>query len=140
MIIDHVRNKEELKRLYSSRPMPNQYDFKWLINNPNLFCFYGEKKGDLRGFITVQEEEVEGFNGKVLTLSGTSVRGNMADNIQAIITVCNAFDDDMYSLTPLKHAELVLKKAGFTKIGNNLFVRYKNGKIKQSTELCDRKL
>jgi hypothetical protein len=127
MIIDHIRDMKELKKLFSDRPMPCQYEFDWLVNNPNLFCFYGANKGDLKGFITVQIEEVE-LNGKpekVLTLSGTSIRKNMSNIIQAIITVCNAFDDDMYSVTPLKHAGLVLKKAGFKKIGTNLFVRYK---------------
>lgn len=121
MIIDKVRDIKELKKLYESRPMPSQYDFDWLVNNPNLFCFYDELKGFLRGFITVQTE-----NGK-LTLSGTSIRKNMSDNIDAIVTVCNAFNDDMYSYTPLKEAGLVLKKAGFKHIKNDEYVRYKNG-------------
>lgn len=121
MIIDKVRDIKELKKLYESRPMPSQYDFDWLVNNPNLFCFYDELKGFLRGFITVQIE-----NGK-LTLSGTSIRKNMSDNIDAIVTVCNAFNDDMYSYTPLKEAGLVLKKAGFKHIKNDEYVRYKNG-------------
>lgn len=121
MIIDKVRDINELKKLYDNRPMPSQYDFDWLVNNPNLFCFYDENKGFLRGFITVQIE-----NGK-LTLSGTSIRKNMSDNIDAIVTVCNAFNDDMYSYTPLKEAGLVLKKAGFKHIKNDEYVRYKNG-------------
>lgn len=121
MIIDKVRDINELKKLYESRPMPSQYDFDWLVNNPNLFCFYDELKGFLRGFITVQIE-----NGK-LTLSGTSIRKNMSDNIDAIVTVCNAFNDDMYSYTPLKEAGLVLKKAGFKHIKDDEYVRYKNG-------------
>ena len=121
MIIDHCRDERELYDLYTLRPMPNQYDWDWLLNNPNLFCFYDEKQGFLRGFITVQRE------GKYLTLSGTSIRGNMSDNIQAIIKVCNAFNEDMYAFTPLKHAGLVLRRAGFKHIKKDKYVRYKNG-------------
>jgi hypothetical protein len=121
MIIDRIRDKNEFECLYMSRPMPSQYEFEWLVNNPNLFCFYDELNGILRGFITVQKE-----NG-VLTLSGTSIRGNMPENIEAIIAVCNAFDEDMYAYTKLKHAALVLKKAGFKHIKDDEYVRYKNG-------------
>ena len=121
MIIDHIRDEEEFKRLYESRPMPSQYDFKWLLNNPNLFCFYDELSGILLGFITIQRE------GKYLTLSGTSIRKNMPNIITAIITVCDAFNEDMYAFTPLKHAGYVLKKAGFKHIKNDKYVRYKNG-------------
>ena len=121
MILDRCRDTEELKRLYESRPMPSQYNFDWLLGNPNLFCFYGETKGDLRGFITVQVED------GLLTLSGTSVRHNMPDNVDAIIMVCNAFNQDMYAFTPLKHAAKVLKMAGFEHIENDKYVRYKNG-------------
>ena len=121
MIIDHIRDVEEFRRLYNDRPMPNQYDFDWLVNNPNLFCFYDEEKGFLRGFITIQTEN--GF----LTLSGTSIRKNMPDNIEAIIKICNAFKEDIYSFTPLRHAGLLLKKAGFENLGNNKYVRFYNG-------------
>lgn len=126
MILDHCRDIDELKELYNERPMPCQYDFEWLIHNPNLFCFYDEDFGYLRGFITVQDEEIENI-GKVLTLSGTSIRGNMPDNIDAINMVCDAFNQDIYSWTELKHAALVLKKAGFRKIGTKLYMRFKNG-------------
>ena len=125
MIIDHCRDEKELYELYFLRPMPNQYDFEFLMQNPNLFCFYDEKLGFLRGFITVQTEDIDGV--KRLTLSGTSIRGNMPDNIDAIIAVCEAFNEDMYAVTPLRHAELVLRKAGFVKLKEQIFVRYKNG-------------
>lgn len=129
MEIDHIRDIDEFINLYNTRPMPNQYELEFLINNPNLFCFYDEEEGFLRGFITIQREEFKELDGQtVLTLSGTSIRKNMADNIQAIIKICNAFDDDMYSYTPLKHAALVLKKAGFEKLKDKIFVRYNNGK------------
>lgn len=118
MIIDHIRDKNEFKRLYDERPMPSPYDYDWLINNPHLYCFYDDK---LLGFITVQRE------GEELTLSGVSIRKNMSNIIKAIITVCEAFNEDMYSYTPLKHAGLVLKKAGFKHLENDKYVRYKNG-------------
>ncbi len=130
MIIDHIRNMEEFKKLYESRPMPSQYDFEWLVNNPNLFCFYDELKGFLRGFITVQVEDGE------LTLSGTSIRKNFKDNIEAVKTICNSFKQDIYSYTRLKEASLVLKKSGFEKIytDNNGITkwRFKNGQEKCS--------
>lgn len=130
MIIDHIRDMEEFKKLYESRPMPSQYDFEWLVNNPNLFCFYDELKGFLRGFITVQVEDGE------LTLSGTSIRKNFQDNIEAVKTVCNSFKQDIYSYTRLKEASLVLKKSGFEKIytDNNGITkwRFKNGQEKCS--------
>lgn len=130
MIIDHIREMEEFKKLYESRPMPSQYDFEWLVNNPNLFCFYDELKGFLRGFVTVQVEDGE------LTLSGTSIRKNFKDNIEAVKTVCNSFKQDIYSYTRLKEASLVLKKSGFEKIytDNNGITkwRFKNGQEKCS--------
>lgn len=130
MIIDHIRDMEEFKKLYDSRPMPSQYDFEWLVNNPNLFCFYDELKGFLRGFITAQVEDGE------LTLSGISIRKNFKDNIEAVKTVCNSFKQDIYSYTRLKEASLVLKKSGFEKIytDNNGITkwRFKNGQEKCS--------
>lgn len=124
MIIDHIRDEKEFKKLYDDRPMPSPYDYDWLIKNPCLYCFYGETDGKLKGFITVQRENVD------LTLSGVSVRKNMSDNIQAIITVCDSFNEDMVAYTELKHAGLVLKKAGFEHIKDDKYVRYKNGKEK----------
>lgn len=121
MIIDHIRDIEEFKALYDGRPMPVSYDYDWLIKNPCLYCFYGEEKGDLRGFITVQREDGE------LTLSGVSVRKNMPDNVDAILTVCEGFDEDMYSYTEVKSAILCLLKAGFKHLKDNKYVRYKNG-------------
>lgn len=122
MIIDHIRDIDEFNKLYNDRPMPSPYDYNFIINNPCLYCFYDKENGDLKGFITVQEEEGE------LTLSGVSVRKNMSNNVNAIIEVCNAFDKDMYAYTPLKEAGLILRKAGFKKIDNDKYVRYKNGK------------
>ena len=121
MIIDHIRDMEEFKKLYDERPMPSPYPFEWLIKNPCLYCFYDKAEGFLKGFITIQRENNE------LTLSGVSIRKIMPDVVNAIITVCDSFNEDMYSYTPLKHAGLVLKKAGFTKIDKDKYVRYNNG-------------
>lgn len=122
MIIDHPRDIKEFKKLYESRPMPYQYDFNWLVNNPNLFCFYDEFTGILRGFITIQLE------GNELTLSGISIRKNFKNNIDAINKICDSFKQDIYAYTPLKHAALVLKKAGFEKLHNDKYIRrFRNG-------------
>lgn len=119
MICDHIRDSDELKLLYYKRPMPNQYDWDFLINNPNLFCFYDEKSGKLRGYITVQRE------GGKLTLSGASYRKNLADNVNAIVMVCNAFNEDMYSFTKVKPAKICLLKAGFKHIKGDMYIRRK---------------
>ena len=54
MIIDHCRDEKELFALFKERPMNDgQYSFNHIINNPNLFCFYGEKEDNrLKGFIS----------------------------------------------------------------------------------------
>ena len=129
MIIDRIRDIEEFKKLYESRPMPIQYDFDWLINNPQLYCFYDEEKGFLRGFISIQREK----DGE-LTLSGTSIKNNYLNNIEAVKTVCEAYNEDIYSYTRLKWAGLVLKKAGFKRLDNkDRYMRYKyNGKQEKS--------
>lgn len=124
MIIDHIRDYDEFKKLYEDRPMPSPYDYDWLIKNPHLYCFYENDK--LLGFITIQRE------GGELTLSGVSIPKNMSNIITAIITVCESFKEDMYSYTPLKHAGLVLKKAGFIHLKDDKYVRFKNGKKRRT--------
>ena len=123
MIIDHIRDLTEFWRFYNRYPMPEeaQYEFEFVVNNPNLYCFYDEKTGKLKAYITMQKED-----GK-LTLSGASCRKNFLDNINAIIKVCNAQTEDVYAITKVKQAKLLLRKSGFKKIGQDLFVRYKNG-------------
>jgi hypothetical protein len=136
VIIDRCRDVEELKRLYDSRPMPFQYEFEFLINNPNLFCFYDEQEGFLRGFITVQYEYDEGE--RVLTLSGTSIKKNFKDNVDAIEMVCSLFDEDIYSFTPLREAGLVLRKARFERVDNKgkYIRRRKLNGFKISSKIC----
>ena len=122
MIIDKIRDEKEFKKLYDERPMDDgifTYDF--IINNPHLYCFYDETDGSLKTYANVYED-----SGK-LFISGASVRKNMPDIINAIITICNAYDKDMYADTDKKEAKLCLLKAGFKKLEDNLFVRYKHG-------------
>lgn len=118
MIIDHCRNREEFEKLYNDRPMPNQYDIDFLLNNPMLFCLYDDDNdGGLKAYITVQKEDNE------LTLSGASYPKNMPDNTQFIIKVCNAISDDIYSYTDKKEAALMLRKAGFKKVSDNKYLK-----------------
>ena len=119
MIIDHIRDIKEFKELYDSRPMPIEYDYDWLIKNPCLYCFYGEEKGERRKDRQRKKKASE----KIFL--PVSVRKNMPDNIAAIITVCNGFNEDMYSYTKVKSAILCLLKAGFKHLKNNKYVRYK---------------
>ena len=119
MDIDHIRDLEEFRAFYNKYKMPNQYDFDWLIANPNLFCVYNEQ--GLCGYITVQRED------GLLTLSGASVRKNMQENIKFINMVCDAFDEDMYAFTRVRPAIAVLRKANFKKVYDDKYVRIKKG-------------
>ena len=121
MIIDHIRDMEEFRAFYNKYKMPYQYEFDWLVNNPNLFCLYDESSV-LWGYITVQREE------GLLTLSGASKRKNMTVNIQFINMVCDAFDEDMYAFTRVRPAIAVLRKAGFKKVYDDKYVKTKGGK------------
>ena len=123
MIIDHPRDLKEFKDFYIKHPMNDgifSYDF--ILNNPNLYCFYGEDDNKLKGYIFIYTDET-----RKLYLAGASIRKNMTDNIKAIIKVCNSFDNDIYSDTDKKEAAICLLKAGFKKIKDNKYVRYKNG-------------
>lgn len=134
MICDKIRDKKEFLDFYNMYKLPNQYDWDFLCNNPNLFCFYDEEEnGKLRGYITVQRETVisplsnsppKGEN-TYLTLSGASVRKNMSDNIDAILMVCKAFNEDMYSFTRVKPAKICLLRAGFKHIKDDMYIRRK---------------
>lgn len=121
MIIDKIRDKKEFEEFFKSRPMDDgifSYDF--IANNPHLYCFYDEEKGFLRGYINIYRH----IDNK-LFLSGASIRKNMPDNISAIIKVCEAYSEDMYSDTDKKEAKICLLKAGFKKIKDNLYMRCK---------------
>jgi len=121
MIIDKIRDTKEFYELYKNRPMDDGiFSYEFIINNPHLYCFYDEKKGFLKAYINIYRDEL----GRLL-LSGASIRKNMPDNIDAIIKVCEAYKEDMYSDTDKKEAKICLLKAGFKKLKDNLFVRYK---------------
>ncbi len=124
MIIDKIRDEKEFKDLYLNRPMDDgifSYDF--IINNPHLYCLYDEEKGNLKGFVNIYRDNETNR----LYFSGAGVRHNMSDNIQAIIKICDAYNENMYADTDKKEAKICLLKAGFKKSKDNLFVRYING-------------
>ena len=125
MIIDRCRDIDEFYNFYKTHPMDDElYSYNFILNNPHLYCFYNEDNGILEGFIFITQSK-----NKDLYLSGAGIRKNMPENINAIIKVCEAYPKNMYSETDKKPAQVVLRKAGFKKISNNIFVRYKNGKI-----------
>ena len=127
MIIDHIRDDDEFKIFFKKHPMNDGiFSLDFIINNPHLYCFYDELRGFIRGYINVYRNET----GK-LFLSGAAKRKMLPDIIDAIITICNAFEEDMYSETDKREAKIALLKAGFKKINDNLYVRYKDGKEKQ---------
>ena len=124
MIIDYVRNVDELKRMFKTRPMQTDvYDIDFILNNPHLYCFYHEETGELLGFIFITENKGRLF------LSGVTIKetiNRMAEINTAIITVCNAYNQAMYSDTDLKHAQYVLRRAGFKRLRRtNIFKRSK---------------
>lgn len=123
MIIDHIRDNDEFKTFFKKRPMNDGiFSLDFIMNNPHLYCFYDKLRGFLKGYINVYRNET----GR-LFLSGAAKRKILPDIITAIITVCNAFDEDMYSETDKREAKYALLKAGFKKVSENLYVRYKNG-------------
>lgn len=122
MIIDHVRNLEEFKRMFEIRPMQTDvYNLDFILNNPHLYCFYSEDTGELYGFIFITENKGRLFLSGV---TGAKFPYRMAEINTAIITVCNAYNQDMYSDTDLRHAQYVLRKAGFKRLRHtNIFKR-----------------
>lgn len=123
MIIDHIRDLEEFKAFFENHPMNDGlYSYEFIKNNPHLFCLYNEITGVLEGYISIATNST----GK-LYLSGAGIRKNMLENINAINKICDAFPCDMYSDTDLRPAQMVLLKAKFKKVDNNLYRRIKNG-------------
>ena len=55
--------------------MPNQYDFDWLIANPNLFCLYNDE-------LCFMGDIFRNNEGGLLTLSGASKRKKYAREYQ----------------------------------------------------------
>lgn len=125
MIIDHIRNLDEFKKLFIERPMNQDvYSFDFIVNNPHTYCFYTDDK--LKAFIFIAK------HGKRLFLSGASRPKMMEENIAAINAVCGAYDEPIYSDTDIKAARLVLLKAGFKRLRNtNIYKRSKLNVKKQ---------
>lgn len=125
MIIDRIRDFKEFKNLYESRPMQTDlFTLDHIINNPHLYCFYGESDSKLKGFIFITRDK----KGR-LFLNGVSVPKNMSDNKDAIIKICDGYRQDIYSDTDLKHAIYMLKQSGFKHYkGITYLRRYKNVK------------
>lgn len=116
MIVDKIRDINEFQELYNSIDNKELHSLEEILKaGKYVFCFYSENK--LFGVIYLSNK-----GGKVF-LNGFSKRKNFLNNIQAIRTVCDYFPIDIYSNTPLKHAALSLKRAGFKKIDNNLYLR-----------------
>lgn len=123
MIIDKCRDKDEFIKLFNARPMDDGiFTFDFIFNNPHLYCLYDEKEGYLKGYANIYRDE-----SNRLLFSGAGVRKNLPDNINAIIRICEAYDENMYADTDKKEAVICLLKAGFKKFKDNLYVRYKNG-------------
>lgn len=123
MIIDKIRDVQELKNLFVLRPMQTDvYSFDFIVNNPHLYCFYGENDRLLKGIVFLTEIDNKFF------LSGISIAKNLYNCIDAVNIVCDSYKQDIFSDTDLRHAVFVLKKAGFEKYKNNIYIRrYKNG-------------
>jgi hypothetical protein len=122
LIIDRCRDYEEFSDFYANHPMDDglfSYDF--IKNNPFLICAYDEDNGKLRAYANMYVDDNRLF------LSGASERKNLPDNIAFIIKICDAFNEDIYADTDKKTARIVLNRAGFQRLTNNLYVRYKNG-------------
>jgi len=120
MIIDKCRDFQLFNSFFLEHPMNDGiFSFEFVKNNPNLFCGYDEKTGELRAYINIYQ-----YDGNIF-ISGASVRKNMPDNINFIIKICNAFNCDIYADTDIKTAKILLLKAGFKKLSSNLYVRYK---------------
>ena len=123
MIIDKIRDEKEFYEMFKKYPMDDGiFDYNFLINNNGLYCFYDEEKGFLRGYINIYRDEENR-----LFLSGASIRKNMPDNIQAIIKVCNSYNENMYADTDKLEAKICLVKAGFKRLKDYLYVRYIDG-------------
>lgn len=123
MIIDRCRDIDEFKTLYNSIDNSNLPEpDKILALKDYCFCFY--EKNKLVGVIYL-----EGKDGKIY-LSGFSKRHNLPNILNGLSYICDYFkDDDIYSETPFKHAKIVLKKVGFTKLKGNIYIkRSNNGK------------
>lgn len=120
MIIDKCRDFHSFTKFFFAHPMNDGlFSLDFVLNNPYLFCAYDEKTGKLKAYANMYEQD-----GK-LFISGASVRKNLPENVNFIIKICNACNQDVYADTDKKTARIVLNRAGFKKIGTNLYKRLK---------------
>lgn len=117
MIVDKCRNLEELKELYKLCDNERLARLENILNLPTHCCFY-DNKNKLVGLIYLEDED-----GKVM-LSGFGRRKSYDLIIEAIqhILWCNP-ELDIYSRTTKLSARYALRKAGFKKLDDELYVR-----------------
>lgn len=119
MIIDRIKDKQELINLFNERPIAD-FTVDFIINNPHLYCFYDNNV--LMGCIFFTQEDEKLF------LHGFSKRKLYKDVLTAINIVCDSYKQDIFCRTDIKSAIYVLLKTGFTKTDNIYQRRYTNGK------------
>lgn len=119
MIVSRCQDIQEFKdfhKKYANERIP--YAESILRNWNYHFCFYDEETLELLGCIYLEDEE-----GKIM-LSGFSKPKQIKKVLEAIDFVSTFMAQDvLYSRTDRKNAKLVLLKAGFEKIDNELFIR-----------------
>lgn len=119
MIVRRCKDIQEFKdfhKEYANERIPSAESI--LRNWDYHFCFYNEETLELLGCIYLEDED-----GKIM-LSGFSKPKQIKKVLEAIDFVSTFMAQDvLYSRTDRKHAKLVLLKAGFEKIDDELFIR-----------------
>lgn len=116
MIIDRIRDQQELVDLFNERPLES-FSVDFIINNPHIYCFYLENV--LYGCIFFTQEDEKLF------IHGFSKPKIYRDVIDAIKIVCNHYKQDIYCRTEIKSAIYALLKSGFKKIDGIYERKYK---------------
>lgn len=119
MIVRRCKDIQEFKdfhKQYANERIPCAESI--LRNWDYHFCFYDEEISELLGCIYLEDED-----GKIM-LSGFSKPKQIDKVLEAIHFVSTFMAQDvLYSRTDRKPAKLVLLRAGFEKIDNELFIR-----------------
>lgn len=119
MIVRRCKDIQEFKdfhKQYANERIPSAESI--LRNWDYHFCFYDEETLELLGCIYLEDED-----GKIM-LSGFSKPKQIDKVLEAIHFVSTFMAQDvLYSRTDRKSAKLVLLRAGFEKIDNELFIR-----------------
>lgn len=118
MIVDKCRNLKEMYNLYNSCDNSRLPNVLSILSINSHRCFYDENDGALVGCIYLENE-----NDKVM-LSGFGRRKSMDDIVEAISYILKLNKNiDIYSRTTKRNAKLVLLRAGFEKISDELLIR-----------------